>query len=1195
MASGRQKSASKISLPLLRETCICILLCINLGGYAQVASTYSFSTFSRTYVGYSISPFTWVATTCTPNVFISTGANLIHNYPLGFTFNFGGVNYSSVNVCSNGFLSFSNDTAAPYTNIKDSITGPGMLMPYWDRLYGYTPSGVYETLYGDSGIAPHRMFLFEWATSWFPYGFLTGSGSPGRFQVRLYETTNIIEFCYSAAYGYGTVFSGTSATIGIANSTTDWQTLNNTGSSPTPSSVVWTDTLSVGPTPNQVYRWTPTPCTGTPAAGTVSATAAAACTAYTSSLSLSGATVAYGITYQWQSSPDSAAWTNISGATNTTTTTTVTANTYYRCVTTCTGSGLIAASPGLKLVLYPLPPAITGTMNACTGAATALNDSAGGGAWSSGNTSVATVGTASGTVYGITAGTAAITYTLPTGCTATAIVTVYTTPSPITGATTVCPGATTTLSDAVSGGVWSSPAGSAGVATVSPAGTVTGVGAGAVTISYTTGGSCMVTLPVIVYPLPSGITGTVNVCPGATTALYDSTSGGTWSSGNASIATIGSVTGMVTGVFPGSVFITYTAPTGCAATATVIVNTPPAIISGTPYMCPGEIAYFTDATPGGAWSSSNTAIATTILSPGMVTAVAAGSAAIIYTVSSTGCSAGYSFIVNPGPAPISAYPSICVGTNDHLSDSTGGGTWGISGGGVATITPTGIVTGLSVGTTTVTYTLPSGCAATTIVTIDASAGTITGDTNICVGSATTLSDTVAGGLWHVTGVGGIVSVDSVTGVVTGLLEGFTSVRYSLGLGCTSTIEINVNYAPAAITGIASMCSGISSIFSDSTAGGTWSPATGAVATVDATGLVTGGGAGTARISYTTSTGCYALRTVTVNATPLAISGTPYACAGTTTSLSDSPTGGTWTSSSASVATVGSLSGIIFGAVTGTTTVSYTRNGCSASVVVTINAPPGSITGTPIVCVGNTTTLIDGGGGTWASGNTAVATAGTGGIVGGLSAGTAVIIYTLPTGCSTTKIVTVNPLPDAGTITGIATVCALATTALADAAGGGTWSSSTGSIATVGSTGIVTGVSAGTAAISYSVTNSCGTAVATRVVTVNPLPVAGSITGTASMCAGSITSLSDAAPGGAWSSGTTAVATVGSSAGSPSTGTVTGISAGTTTISYVVINGCGSAVATRVVTVNPIPVISGPSAVCAGVTMTESGSSDGRLD
>ncbi len=245
-----------------------------------------------------------------------------------------------------------------------------------------------------------------------------------------------------------------------------------------------------------------------------------------------------------------------------------------------------------------------------------------------------------------------------------------------------------------------------------------------------------------------------------------------------------------------------------------------------------------------------------------------------------------------------------------------------------------------------------------------------------------------------------------------------------------------------------------------------------------------------------------------------------------------------------------------------------------------------------MCVGNTTTLTDGGGGTWASGNTPVATAGTGGIVGGVSTGTAAIIYTLPTGCSTTKIVTVNPLPNAGTITGIATVCALNTTTLADAAGGGTWSSSTGSIATVGSTGIVTGVSAGTAAISYSVTNSCGTAVATKVVTVNPLPVAGSITGIASMCVSATTALSDAAPGGAWSSGNTALATVGSSAGSPSTGTVTGITAGTATISYVVINGCGTAVATRVVTVNPIPIISGPSAVCAGVTMTESGAPTG---
>lgn len=153
------------------------------------------------------------------------------------------------------------------------------------------------------------------------------------------------------------------------------------------------------------------------------------------------------------------------------------------------------------------------------------------------------------------------------------------------------------------------------------------------------------------------------------------------------------------------------------------------------------------------------------------------------------------------------------------------------------------------------------------------------------------------------------------------------------------------------------------------------------------------------------------------------------------------------------------------------------------------------------------------------------------------------------------------LPSPGTITGTATVCAGSTTALSNTTTGGAWSSSAAGVATVGSTGVVTGVAAGTATISYSVTNGCGSAVATIVVTVITLPSVGTITGTATVTAGSTTTLSNATTGGAWSSSATGIATVGS------TGVVTGVAAGTATISYTVTNSCGSAVATRVVTVN----------------------------
>ncbi|MBI2966459.1 MAG: T9SS type A sorting domain-containing protein [Bacteroidetes bacterium] len=98
--------------------------------------------------------------------------------------------------------------------------------------------------------------------------------------------------------------------------------------------------------PNMKFNYTVgPPCSGTPTGGTVSASPAGICLGESSTLSLSGQTVACGITFQWQSSPNPiTVWTNIGGATSTSYIATPTASTNYRCVVTCTASGLSANS-----------------------------------------------------------------------------------------------------------------------------------------------------------------------------------------------------------------------------------------------------------------------------------------------------------------------------------------------------------------------------------------------------------------------------------------------------------------------------------------------------------------------------------------------------------------------------------------------------------------------------------------------------------------------------------------------------------------------------------------------------------------------------------------------------------------------------------------------------------------------------------
>src|SRR2546427_51702 len=279
---------------------------------------------------------------------------------------------------------------------------------------------------------------------------------------------------------------------------------------------------------------------------------------------------------------------------------------------------------------------------------------------------------------------------------------------------------------------------------------------------------------------------------------------------------------------------------------------------------------------------------------------------------------------------------------------------------------------------------------------------------------------------------------------------------------------------------------------------------------------------------------------------------------------------TWTTSSTTIATV-SASGLVTGVAGG----SATSEGQSGTAAVTVSSVPvSSVTVSPAtanVFVGATTQLsatpkdaagnvLTGRAVAWTSSNAAIATVSAAGLVTGVAAGSAMITATSE-GQSGTASVTVAIVPVASVTVSPATAVVLVgatvqlTTTLKDAAGNVlsgrsvTWASGTPAVATVSSTGLVTGVAAGAATITATSEGQSGTAA----VTVSSVPVA-SVTvspATANVFVGATTQLSatpkDAAGnvltgrGVAWTSSNTAIATVSAA------GLVTGVAAGSATI------------------------------------------------
>ena len=377
-----------------------------------------------------------------------------------------------------------------------------------------------------------------------------------------------------------------------------------------------------------------------------------------------------------------------------------------------------------------LPPITSIKDSICAGNTMVVSNAASGGVWFNTNSTIATITNLNATSViftGLNNGRDSLIYYAKNryGCSDTSVfksfyVVGHKLPA-ISGKSVVCLNDTIHLSDSIAGGTWSLD--SSKYATIDAAGVLSSVKYGSVKVKYVYtnyfGCKDSTTKQIqIGYPPLPPVIGNNTICAKTTTTLTNATAGGVWTSASSGVATVNASSGTVTGVTAGTAVIKYTyTPGACSDSAkfTITVNAPVNTpITGDTIICTGKSTVLSNSSAGGSWSSSNTAVASTVGST--VNGVKGGSAVISYMYTSNGCpdTVTYKFKVvdYPKVSAIGGDSVLCLGHNATFTDATINGTWRVVDTAVAKITSAGTVIPAQLGSTSVFYSLsvPPGCA-----------------------------------------------------------------------------------------------------------------------------------------------------------------------------------------------------------------------------------------------------------------------------------------------------------------------------------------------------------------------------------------------------------------------------------------------------------------------------------------------------
>lgn len=226
-----------------------LVLCFSWLGMAQ-SQLYTFT--------HQIGTYTPNSTNATEVPALKTNNSISTSLPIGFTFNYGGLNYTNFYMSSNGIINFGATGLSTATNNLSTANTANrpILAVLWDAMSGNSTES--KASYEVTGTAPNRVLTVEWSKwRW----NASATQAVISFQVKLYETTNIIEYVYQRE---AAAINGTgSATIGIGNASGSGvgSFVNLAAAIDTPSiSTASVTSIKEKPANNQVFKFTPPAC-----------------------------------------------------------------------------------------------------------------------------------------------------------------------------------------------------------------------------------------------------------------------------------------------------------------------------------------------------------------------------------------------------------------------------------------------------------------------------------------------------------------------------------------------------------------------------------------------------------------------------------------------------------------------------------------------------------------------------------------------------------------------------------------------------------------------------------------------------------------------------------------------------------------------------------------------------------------------